>query len=222
MLHASGIGGNWATVMAADGISFQVTGSGDGPPSIAWVSPTNGATVDGSVGLQIDAQDAEDPVGSLTVEWNVDGGAWQTAGYNSSTGYYEGNWDTASVSDGSHTLNTRATDSASNQATDSIGVTVSNSSVPVVVTSIDPPTAQKGTTSPVTISGSGFAAGAEVTFEGGKGAPPTASATSIADSEITGTVTVKVNAKPNTVWDVRVTNPDSSSGVLADGFTVLP
>ncbi len=29
--HASGIGGNWATVMAADGISFEITGGGPGP-----------------------------------------------------------------------------------------------------------------------------------------------------------------------------------------------
>jgi len=220
--HASGIGGNWATVMAADGISFQVTGSGDDPPSVVWANPLDGVTVDGSVGLRINAQDAEDPAGSLTVEWNVDGGAWQTAGYNSSTGYYEATWDTTSVSNGSHALNARATDSASNQATDGIGVTVNNSSAPVVVTSISPPSMQKGTTSPVTINGSGFMAGAQVTFEGGKGAPPTASVSSATGTEIAGTVTVKVNAKPNTAWDVRVTNPDSSSGVLAGGFTVLP
>jgi len=56
----------------------------------------------------------------------VNGGSWQSTSYDSTSGYYEATLDTTGVSDGSTTLNARATDSSSNIATDSISVTVSN------------------------------------------------------------------------------------------------
>jgi hypothetical protein len=40
---------------------------------------------------------------------------------------------------------------------------------------------------------------------------------------ITALITAKDGGPPrNRVWDVRVTNPDGSSGVLTGGFTVTP
>lgn len=94
----------------------------------------------------------------------------------------------------------------------------------VTVTSIDPNTMQAGSTIDVTITGSGFAAGASVTFEDGSGPAPQASKVVFADaSSITATVTAKSGGPPrNRVWDVRVTNPDGSSGLLVDGLTVTP
>jgi len=74
-----------------------------------------------------------------------------------------------------------------------------------------------------TITGSGFVAGAGVSFENGSGPAPAISNVNVAsDGEsLTATVTAKSGGSPrNRVWDVRVTNPDSSSGVLVDGFTV--
>jgi hypothetical protein len=101
-----------------------VQGCGDRPPAVSIVSPAEGSTVAGTVPVQIDATDTEDPTGSLTVEWNVDGAGWQPAAYDSGSGYYEASWDTSTVGDGSHTINARATDSASNEGSDSNSVTV--------------------------------------------------------------------------------------------------
>jgi hypothetical protein len=90
----------------------------------------------------------------------------------------------------------------------------------VVVASIAPTSATVGSTVPVTITGSGFAPGTSVSFEGGSGAPPTAKNVVVSDNgtKIEATVTIK-KGKPgrNPVWDVRV-----GSGILFNGFTVQP
>jgi hypothetical protein len=97
-------------------------------PSVSIVSPAQGATVFGdAVAIQIDAADVEDAAGSLTVEWNVDGGAWQTASWTGAT--YEATWDTTAVSDGVHMVNVRATDSDANVTSDSNNAIVSNQPV---------------------------------------------------------------------------------------------
>jgi choice-of-anchor B domain-containing protein len=97
------------------------------PPSVEITNPADGSTVIGSVPVDISASD-EDAVGTLTVEWNIDGGAWQSTTYNSTTLLYESvtDWDSTSVADGSHTINARAIDSAANTSTSSNGVMVDN------------------------------------------------------------------------------------------------
>ena len=89
----------------------------------------------------------------------------------------------------------------------------------VVVASIQPSSARKGSVVPVTITGSGFAAGMQVTFENGSGPRPTATNVTIVDANtITANVTVKRSGgSRDQIWDVRV-----GSGVLPDGFTVQP
>jgi Lysyl oxidase len=90
----------------------------------------------------------------------------------------------------------------------------------VVVSSITPDTAPQGSLIPVTITGSGFAAGMGVSFENGSGARPVASNVTVVDSTtITAMVTVKTGGGPRSdrVWDVRV-----GSDVLPNGFTVQP
>ena len=92
----------------------------------------------------------------------------------------------------------------------------------VTVTDIVPPNIAAGDTIGVTITGSGFVAGADVTFESGKGPSPTATVTGVTSTQITATVTVKANGPSGSnAFDVRVTNQDSSTGVLEDGFTVI-
>jgi len=106
---------------------------GDAAPSVSWVNPGDGDTVSGTVTVQISASDSEDSDDSLTVEWSVDGGTAQTASYNSTSGYYEDSWDSTAVSDGDHTLEATATDSAGNTSSSSITVTTDNTeSAPVV------------------------------------------------------------------------------------------
>ena len=83
---------------------------------------------------------------------------------------------------------------------------------------------QAGSSVEVTITGSGFVAGASVTFENGNGPAPTASDVFFFDANtLIGIVTVKSGGPPrNRLWDVRVTNTDGSTGVMVDGFTVTP
>lgn len=101
------------------------------PPTATIFNPGNGSTVSGIVTIQVQATDAEDPAGSLAVDVRIDGGAWQTAPWNSGTGRYERNWDTTTVANGSHTIDARATDSASQVANAAqIAVTVSNGGPP--------------------------------------------------------------------------------------------
>jgi len=112
-----------------NGASFGGDGSciaADGPPSVLWVDPSNGGVVSGIVPIRVQASDVEDPAGSLTVEWRVDGGVWQPAPFNATSGYYESSWDTTGVADGGHSLEARATDSAAQTGTQTISVTVSN------------------------------------------------------------------------------------------------
>lgn len=100
------------------------------PPTVDILSPAQGSTVFGdTVGLLIEATDFEDAAGSLTVEWNLDGNAWQIANPTGGNNF-EAFWNTTSSSDGAHTLNARVTDSDANTASDSNSVVVSN--VPVV------------------------------------------------------------------------------------------
>jgi hypothetical protein len=91
----------------------------------------------------------------------------------------------------------------------------------VTVTGIDPNSASAGSTVQVTVTGSGFISGMNVSFQNGSGPQPSASnVTVVDDTHITATVTVKNrnNTKyPDYVWDVVV-----GSGVLTDGFIVSP
>ncbi len=93
----------------------------------------------------------------------------------------------------------------------------------VIVGQITPNSMNAGATVAVQILGSGFASGASVTFEDGTGPTPTASIVVVVDA---GTITAEVsvgNGGPRgaRVWDVRVTNPNSSTDVLEDAFTVV-
>ncbi|MFO8051784.1 MAG: S8 family serine peptidase [Thermoplasmatota archaeon] len=93
----------------------------DDPPTVAWVNPGSGETVSGTVKLQIQASDDRDS--TPTVEYRVNEGTLKTAAYNTETGYYEADWDTTDVTDGSYSLYAQATDSSS-QTSSVVGITV--------------------------------------------------------------------------------------------------
>jgi hypothetical protein len=112
---------------ASDSITITVGGSVDNPPNATIVNPLDGSTVSNSVTIEVDATDVEDPTGSLTVDVAIDGGVWQAAAFNSSSGYYEFAWDTTAVANGSHTIDARATDSSANTTNASpVSVNVDN------------------------------------------------------------------------------------------------
>jgi hypothetical protein len=129
------------TTYTSGGIGFRSRGSGevwdyviDGTtntgPSCTIASPSDGETVSGTVTVQVDASDAEDDDTTLDVEVAIDGGTWQTATYDSTSGYYEYDWDTTTVGDGDHTIDARATDS-DGTTTDAAQVTVTVDNVGV-------------------------------------------------------------------------------------------
>jgi subtilisin family serine protease len=134
-------------------------------------------------------------------------------------------WETAGTSLGDHTLSASHDFIDGNASNDSESATVSvtEETAGVTVTAIDPASVQAGTTTSVRITGSGFESGANATFENGSGPTPTASSVVLVDPRtITASVYAKSAGPKPKVWDVRVTNPDGSSGVLAGCFTVTP
>jgi hypothetical protein len=90
------------------------------------------------------------------------------------------------------------------------------------ILNITPNTAAAGTTVNLTITGSGFVNGAVLNFEGGQGIAPQVATTQIVNpTTIVTTVNIQVDEAFGTqAWDVRVTNPNNSTTVLTDGFTI--
>ena len=85
-----------------------------------------------------------------------------------------------------------------------------------------PNTAQANTTVNVTLSGTAFANGAIVTFEGAPGTAPQVTGTQVVNAN---TIVITVNAAVDVgatsqVWDVRVTNPNNTFAALQNAFTV--
>jgi hypothetical protein len=94
----------------------------------------------------------------------------------------------------------------------------------VTVDDISPNTMDAGAVINVTITGSGFEPGATVTLENGAGPAPAAGVTYVSLDGLTIDATIAApggGPQGMRVWDVRVTNTDSSTDVLADAFTVV-
>ena len=108
-----------------------ITSNGESAPTAQIVVPTDSESVVGTLTVQVDANDLQDVVGSLTVEVAIDGGSYQVAPWNVVSGFYEFSWDTTLETEGNHTVDARATDSALN-ATDAtqISVEVDNDNAP--------------------------------------------------------------------------------------------
>jgi len=96
------------------------TAPSDSVPTVSLASPTTEGTVSGVIPISIEA--ADDKSG-LAVEVQIDTGAWQPATFSKASGRYELLWDARGIS-GVHTLTVRATDSSTQQATDSATVTL--------------------------------------------------------------------------------------------------
>jgi peptidoglycan/xylan/chitin deacetylase (PgdA/CDA1 family) len=93
------------------------------PPTVSLTAPSAGATVSGPTTL---SATASDNVAVDHVDFLVDGNVVGTA----TSSPYSFSWNSASVSDGNHTISARAVDSAGNQTTTStVTVTVTNSNL---------------------------------------------------------------------------------------------
>jgi PKD repeat protein len=124
-------------------------------------------------------------------------------------------------SDGTYTVTLTVTNDSSATDSESQYASVSPSTT-FAVDSITPNSVSAGSSVDVTITRSGFESGTDVALENGSGPTPSVSNTTVVDgTEITATISTKSGGPPrNRVWDVRVTNPDGTSDVLADGCTV--
>jgi hypothetical protein len=130
------------------------------------------------------------------------------------------------LDEGSHTFQVRAIDIDGNVDPTPASYTwmVDSTALPsVIVSTIWPPEIHKGQTSfTVTITGSGFQEDASVTFVNGCGPSPSASTVSVEDTIIIADIATKLAGPPGScIFNVRVTNTDSSTGVGPE-FTVLP
>jgi len=90
------------------------------PPVVTVTSPTNGSTVSGSITV---SSTATDPGGIQNVTFQLDG----TTFTNDTVAPYSVSFDTATISNGSHTFGSRAADTAGNVGVATpVTVTVSN------------------------------------------------------------------------------------------------
>ncbi|NHJ84958.1 MAG: hypothetical protein FK734_05820 [Asgard group archaeon] len=89
------------------------------PPSVSITSPSNGATVSGTISI---TASASDNVGVSYVTFKVDSTTIST----DSSSPYSASLNTATLSDGTHTIYATAYDAAGNYDQDSISITVDN------------------------------------------------------------------------------------------------
>jgi len=99
---------------------------GDMPPTCSIVDPEDGQVIQGVYRILVSATD-DDQIAQ--VELAIDGGTWIDITSNFDGTYYYYDWDTTTVSDGSHTIDARATDNAG-QTTYATQVTVTVDNVP--------------------------------------------------------------------------------------------
>ena len=136
-------------------------------------------------------------------------------------------WDTTSAAVGDHTLDAShntADDVITNNAGSTM-VTVTAPGVGVTVGNISPASVSRNAgVVTFTITGSGFANDASVSFENGAGQTPQVnSVTFVTSTEITAEVQIRSGGpRRNRVWDVRVTNGDGSTGVGEGLLTITP
>jgi hypothetical protein len=101
-------------------------------------------------------------------------------------------------------------------------ITITPTTPQLSIVSITPNNVQANATTNVTLSGTAFANGATVRFEGAEGTAPQVTGIQVVNANtIVISVNSAVDADASTqVWDVRVTNPDNTFVVLPNAFTV--
>jgi len=111
---------DWANNWTETTITITVNNADATPPTVSITDPLDGATVSGTITI---AASASDNVGIQKVRFWVDG---TYLGYDS-TAPYTRSWNSASVSNGSHTVRVQAVDLANNVSSDyTITINVSN------------------------------------------------------------------------------------------------
>ncbi|HEX5988985.1 MAG TPA: Ig-like domain-containing protein [Solirubrobacterales bacterium] len=96
------------------------------PPSVAWLTPSAGATVKGKIGGSACEASAADERGVKRVVMAVDGAVLNTE----SDAPWNCSFDSTKIADGAHTLTATAYDAAGNSRTAAVTVNVANKPVP--------------------------------------------------------------------------------------------
>lgn len=104
------------------------------PPTVSVTAPTNGSTLVGTITVSANATDA---VGMANVQFQVDGANLGSPIAGSGPTYSTA-WNTATASNGSHTVTAIATDTVGLTATSSVTVTVANTVTPPTVSITTP------------------------------------------------------------------------------------
>ncbi|MHA1527934.1 MAG: immunoglobulin-like domain-containing protein [Alphaproteobacteria bacterium] len=132
--------------------------------------------------------------------------------------------DTSTV--GAQTITYTVSDAAGNTGTASRTVNVVDAGSVLAVTGLDPSSIARGSLSggaSVTITGTGFAAGATVTFVNGSGPTPSASQIVVGTAEsLTAKITGKSGPRKLRNWDVVVILPGGVNATCAGCLTITP
>ena len=148
------------------------------PPTVAFISPAESATVSGRVSI---SGSAADNAQLARIDVSVDGGPYQPASGTSAWTYA---LDSTAYPDGSHTLRARATDAAANTAFATLSVIIRNSvdidtTPPAVAIAL--PSAGSSVGGDVSVSGNasdnGTVSKVEVSVDGGSYGPAQGTAT---------------------------------------------
>ena len=141
--------GNPAT--SADSTFTTLAGPDTIAPTVTLTAPAGGTSVSGTINV---IADASDNIGVAGVQFVLDGSSF---GAEDISAPFQVSWNTATASNGSHSLTAVARDAAGNRTTSSaVAITVTNTSTPITVTLTpvadayvrsDNPTRNFGTTS---------------------------------------------------------------------------
>ena len=119
--------GNLAT--SADIPFTTLAGPDTIAPTVTLTAPAGGTSVSGTINV---IADASDNVGVAGVQFMLDGSSF---GAEDTSAPFQVSWNTATASNGSHSLTAVARDAAGNQTTSSaVTITVTNTSTPISVT----------------------------------------------------------------------------------------
>ena len=189
-------------------------------PIVAITSPSDGASVQGSLSV---TADASDNVGVSGVQFKLDGA---NLGSEDTTSPYSVSWNTTTASNGAHTLTAVARDAATNTATSAaVGVTVNNTAPPpatglVAAYGFNEATGAtvldtSGANNPGTISGATRTAagknGAALTFDGVNDLVTVADANSL---DLTTGMTLEAWVRPTAQTDWRTLILKEATGKL--------
>ncbi|HET7128745.1 MAG TPA: Ig-like domain-containing protein [Gaiellaceae bacterium] len=183
------------------------------PPTVAFVSPSDGATVSGPLSI---SGTASDNTQLARIDVSVDGGAYQPASGTSAWTYA---LDSTAYPDGSHTVRARASDAAGNTALATLSVTVRNSvsidaTPPAVAIAV--PSSGSSVSGDVSVSGSasdnGTVAKVEVSVDGGSYSP--------AQGTATWRYTLDTTSLPNGAHTVAARATDEAGNVASALETV--